>query len=511
MPVVETRHGRVRGQTEQGVEVYRGIPYARPPVGELRFEAPVPPVPWAGVRDALRFSPAAPQMGTEAGPIGTVFRVIRGGISEDCLYLNVWTPRADASARLPVVVYVHGGAYVLGAGSTFLYNGSRFARSGVVVVTLNYRLGALGFLDLSRLAGDGGPPANVGILDQVAALEWVHENIDRFGGDPGNITLYGESAGAMSVGAHLGLGGRRRFRRAILASGATANVSTPEEGDYVSRRFLDALSIAPDDWRQILELPMESVLHAQRRALHGDLARFGNLPWQPTVDGVLIERQPLEAIRSGSAADVEVLVGTNREEWKLFVAGTPQLRFMRPEGLRRRVVEALGQGGGDPEAADELIARHRRRLRHSRRWPFEVWVRIRTEQFFRLPAIELAEAHAGGRGRTYCYRFDAPAPRFPRVLGSCHGIELGVVFGTFRHPYLRPIYGDRPATRRLSDELGQAWASFARSGRPSWQAGPDWQPFGLDGRETMLLRSGSRPAPGAEPVGRSAWRSSNTC
>ncbi len=507
MPVVETGQGRVGGRSEDGVYVFRGIPYARPPVGELRFAPPEPPAPWAGVRAARRFSPAAPQMGTEAGPIGKFFRLIRGGISEDSLYLNVWTAGLD-DGRRPVVVYLHGGAFVLGAGSTFLYAGTRFAASGVVLVTLNYRLGALGFLDLTRLAADGGPPPNLGLRDQVAALDWVRDNIERFGGDPDNVTLYGESAGAMSAGVHLALDGQRRFRRAILSSGAAANVSTPDQAEYLARLFLDELGISPDDWRRLREPPLERLLLAQRRSLRGDPARLGNLPWQPTVDGDLVRRQPLDSIRSGAAADVELLVGTNRDEWKLFVVGAPHLRTMSPEALRRRVIRALQQGGGDPEAAGALIEHHRERADGGRRWPFETWVAIRTEQYFLLPAIELAEAHARHRSSTYCYRLDFPAPRMPRLLGSCHGIDLGLTFGNFRHPLLRPVYGNGAALRRLSLEVGEAWTSFARGGRPSWRGGTEWRPFTLAGRETLALASASGIVRGDAASLRSAWRRS---
>lgn len=509
MTVVETRLGKVRGRSAQGVTVFRGIPFARPPVGELRFEPPEPPESWTGVREARRFSRAAPQMGTEAGPVGKLFRVIRGGISEDCLYLNIWAPDLDGSKR-PVLVYLHGGAYVLGAGSTFLYNGTRFASSNVVLVTFNYRLGALGFLDLSRLAADGGPPANLGIRDQIAALEWVHENIERFGGDPENVTLYGESAGAMSGGVHLALDGRRRFGRAILSSGAAANVSNPDQAEYISRRFLSELSISADDWRLVKKVPLDQVLAAQRAALQGDPARMGNLPWQPSVEHDLIRRQPLESIRSGAAADVELMIGTNREEWKLFTAGALHLRSMKPDALQSRVARLLERSGGDPDAAEELIEYHRDKVVAGRRWAYETWVAIRTEQYFLLPAIELAEAHAVHSPNTFFYRFDARAPRLPRVLGACHGIELGVVFGTFRHPFLRPIYGNRETLRRLSSEVGEAWAGFAHSGRPAWSGGPAWAAYGLDRRETMVLDDSSHVIRGPRGRTRSVWRRSAT-
>ncbi len=506
MCVVETRFGKLRGSREDGVSIFRGVPYARAPVGVRRFAEPAPPRPWGGVREALSFSSVAPQMGTEAGPIGKLMRAVRGGISEDCLCLNVWTSEVGGSDR-PVLVFIHGGAFLLGAGSTFPYSGVRFAKSGLVVVTLNYRLGALGFLDLRAVAPDGGPPANLGLRDQLAALEWVRDNIAVFGGDPDNVTVYGESAGAMSIGALLGCRRQGPFRRAILSSGAAASVSSPAQAEAMGRRFLDLTGVAPGDWRRLRELPVELILQAQRRAMRFDLEAMEHLPWQPSVDDDLLPRPPLDSISDGAARDVELMIGTNAEEWRLFAIGLPALRWMSPKGLRTRVVKLLGATGGDPTRADELIAVHGGHGA-SREARYRAWISLRTEQIFLLPAVQLAEAQVGRGGVARFYRFDFRAPRLPRALGACHGLELGLVFGTWGHRLFRPVYGGGRAVDRLSERMGGLWSEFARSGIPTLGNERQWPAYSLPERTTAVL--GTVPTNVRGPVleHRSIWSSS---
>ena len=254
MPVVETRSGRLRGTERRGVLAFRGIPYAAPPSGPRRFRAPEPAESWPGVRDADAPGPGAPQRGATLG--GAFTRIIGpGATSEDCLTLDLWTPAADG-ARRPVLVWIHGGAFLMGAGSALAYGGAALARSGdVVVVTLNYRLGALGFLQLGDLAPAAGFDSNLGLRDQIAALEWVRDNVAAFGGDPAQVCVFGESAGAMSVGALLGAPrARGLFARAIAQSGAAHNVAGRESAARVAATFLDVLGLAPREAARLREL-----------------------------------------------------------------------------------------------------------------------------------------------------------------------------------------------------------------------------------------------------------------
>jgi para-nitrobenzyl esterase len=321
--VVRTPYGLVAGNQENDVAVFRGIPYARPPVGELRFRAPLPPEPWDGPRDATRFGPIAMQ---NPSPMDSVFgRVERPAASEDCLTLNVWTPAVSSEflvpgsesapfqpgarnqgpgTRRPVMVWIHGGAFVGGSGSTPWYDGTSFAARGdVVLVTLNYRLGALGFLHLADLGGDAfAGSGNIGILDQVAALRWVRDSIAAFGGDPENVTIFGESAGAMSVGTLLGLPeARGLFRRAILQSGGAGNIKPAEAATEIARQMLAALDLGPHQLESLRTVPAEALLTAQAKVTEANRGGTG-IPFEPVIDGTVLPGPVLDSVAAGEAA-----------------------------------------------------------------------------------------------------------------------------------------------------------------------------------------------------------------
>ena len=493
-PIVETRSGKLRGQVVGGAAEFLGIPYAKPPVGERRFRAPEPPEPWSGVRDASVTGASAPQ--PQRGSLVTLFAgYLQKNISEDCLYLNVWTPPSaiadDARGQgqhRPVMVWLHGGAFIISSGSSFLYRGHSLVRRGdVVVVTVNYRLGALGFLDLQALGAvdDGTAGANFGIRDQIAAVEWVRDNIAAFGGDPDNVTLFGESAGAMSIGTLLGSPrAAGLFHKVILQSGAANNVSEPERAASRGRLFLDAVGLgdtAADDLLPALrELPIDTLVDAQMAATSREPPKAGQLSWQPSIDGDVVPGQPLAAIRAGEARDIEMLIGTTREEWKLFTAAMPKLRWMGRRELEKRVTALLRHHALDDEAVREALAVYRRKS------PFDSLIALRSDEVFRIPAIRLAEAHAEHQPATYKYLFELPAPSMPKALGSCHALDLAFVFGTQRHPAMLPLFlGSRPAAR-LSRQMQDLWINFARDGVPSTD-GVDWPAYDADRRATLRL------------------------
>jgi len=510
-PVVETRSGKLRGRVADGAVEFLGVPYAMPPVGSFRFRPPQPPEPWAGTRDAFESGPAAPQ--PRRGNLVRLFSgFLQNRIAEDCLYLNVWTPAADAGRR-PVMVWLHGGGFLIGSGSSFLYRGHRLVRRGdVVVVTLNYRLGTIGFLDLTSagVAEDGYPaPANFGLHDQVAALEWVRDNIAAFGGDPDNVTVFGESAGAMSIGSLLGAPrARGLFHRGILQSGAARNVSTPEQAAYRTQRFLYAAGLtgkSPEDLlRALRDLPVDRILDLQHRTMGGSPPRAGWISWQPSVDGDLLTRQPLEAVAAGAAREVPILIGSTREEWKLFTAGTPRLRWMSREDLERRAAGLLQRNELDPGDTREALAAYRRRS------PFESYVALRSDEYFRIPAIRLAEAHARYQGATYCYLFDFRAPSMPRALGSCHALDLPFVFGAQRHPVLLPLFLGSRRAARLGRRMQDAWIAFARHGKPEHdgfeQDARRWPAYDEARRATMWLAPTCRVEPAPLDDERRFWQ-----
>lgn len=484
--VVRTALGRLEGEAERGVQVFRGIPYARPPQGALRFRPPLPPEPWSGTRPARRFGRVAPQN----GPATRVLRGISPPVadqSEDCLSLNVWTPAADGRRR-PVLVWIHGGAFVLGSGSTGLYAGARLAREGnVVVVTLNYRLGALGFLNLRALRpGDEDARANFGLLDQIAALAWVRDHIEAFGGDPARVTIFGESAGGMSVGALLGTPrARGLFQRAICQSGAAHHVSSSELAARVGKRFLEELGLGAERVDALRTVPVRDLLRAQQAAALSLGLPLGTLAWQPSVDGDVLPRSPLGEIQAGGAAGVPLLVGTTRDEWKLFLLADRRARRLDGDGLRRRIERTLS----DVQGADPALAFETYRRADSERTspaPWERWAAFQGDHVFHAPAVRLAE-HQARHADTWTYLFSWSLPLLSRRVGACHGLEIPFVFGTLRDPWLRAWLGATRAARDLSSRMQRAWIEFGRCGDPRHDDLPCWPRFEATRRPTLAF------------------------
>ena len=490
--VVETRQGRLSGVERRGIHLFRGIRYAKPPVGELRFRAPEPPEAWGGIRAATEPGPSAIQ---PQPPLAGFARALLGvrdsGTSEDCLRLNVWTPGCDGERR-PVMVWLHGGAFLFGTGATPLYSGGALARRGdVVVVTINYRLGALGYLHLTELLGSDGPVAsNCGLRDQVAALEWVRENIAGFGGDPGNVTVFGESAGAMSVGALLGVPrARRLFHRAILQSGACHNVASSHRATGTAEFFLNELGLHPtrDDAERLRELPVATLLDAQRRTLGRLGFATGGLPFQPAVDGDLMPCAPLEAVGKGDAAGIPLLVGTTRDEWKLFTLADRRPRRMSEADVLKRIAKLMpGRNDDGRRHAEHALETYRReRLGRSELSPFEMWVAFQTDRIFRYPASRLAELQAPHETNTFSYLFTWTPPLLRDRIGACHGLELPFVFDTLRIPALRPL--GLAGGRQLARSMQDAWLAFAHTGDPSSEGVGAWEAYDPEVRATMVL------------------------
>jgi para-nitrobenzyl esterase len=483
MAIATTRQGRVEGETYRGTVVFRGIRYARPPEGGLRFRAPEPPDHWRGVLPARKFGAAAPQVSPVLPALERLIGGSASGRSEDCLSLNVWTPALDGKRR-PVMVWIHGGAFVMGSGSAGIYSGRRLARRGdLVVVTLNYRLGALGFLDLRDLGG----VANLGIRDQIAALEWVRDNIAAFGGDPENVTIFGESAGAMSTGTLLGTPrANGLFHRAILQSGAADNVFATGESKQVTESFLRrATSSGPLDLAKLQVLPLPELLRAQNLVSMQLRMRLGGLAWQPCVDGDLIPTPPIDAIAKGLSSAVPVLVGTNSEEWKLFMLAD-RLRAISRDELVRRLRRALPgfDAEGRPWSDRALVA-----YEQSDSTPSEIWVAFQSDRIFRVPALRLAERQASHTAATFTYEFTWSPPFTGGLIGACHGLEIPFVFGTLRKRSLRPFLGLSRGALRLSSRMQQAWIDMARSGDPSHDELPHWPRYDAAKRATMMLGS----------------------
>jgi para-nitrobenzyl esterase len=489
--VVRTSNGAVKGVHEENLAIFRGIPFARPPVGDLRFRAPQPPKPWEGARDATSFGPTAMQVPIQALEALFGQRRERAEMSEDCLYLNVWTPAAD-DARRPVMVWIHGGAFTTGSGSIPLFSGRALASRDIVVVTINYRLGALGFLyvpDLAEAAGDYC--TNFGLLDQVTALEWVRDEIAAFGGDRDNVTIFGESAGAASVAMLMaspvaaGL-----FKRAIMQSGVAHNVLTIDDAKTNTALFAGALGGGKLTPSRLRSLPPEDMLHAQQKIEEADREKmreghpFG-LRFRPVVDGLFLPELPVEALRRGSAKNVPVLIGTNADESKLFLAGLPEMSTVSDD-LAARAVGYLISKEGDVERGRAILRAYRdaRAARGEAADTVASFLAALTDHRFRVPADRLAEAQAAHLSQVFAYRFDWPSPWGNGVLGACHALEIPFVFGTQRR--VPGLVGEGPDVDALATKMGDAWAAFARSGDPSTDA-LKWPPFDAQRRSTMVL------------------------
>ena len=488
---VSTPKGWMDGAEEGGVLVFRGIPFAESTAGQARFRAPRPVRPWSGTADARVFGKAAPQPGSRSRPLTRWSTLPRAGAGEDCLNLNLWTPAAD-SRRRPVLVWVHGGGFSHGSGSFHLYAGNRMARRGdVVVVTFNYRLGVFGGLDLRGFGGAESTDTNLALRDQIAALEWVQSNIEAFGGDPHNVTLFGQSAGAMSAGTLMasprGVG---LFQRGILQSGASNNVLGVEQTRRLAEIFLQKLGLDADRSDVVTalrRLDFATLLRAQSEMrLEHDLP-LGMLPWQPVIDGDLVPQLPKTRFEKGEATDLPLLIGTNRDEWKMFTAFDKKRRTLDEATLREYLTRSFmrfqgndssGFGVGVAEArVEEALCLYRSDPDGSECRPSEIWNRIQTDRVFHYPAVKLADDHASRGAPTWFYRFDWKPPLAPDRVGACHALEIAFVFGTLKTPWLRPLFGLSSDSVLLSDRMQKAWLSFARTGDPSAEDHLPWPAY----------------------------------
>jgi para-nitrobenzyl esterase len=475
--IVNTTCGKLEGSFEEGLFVFRGIPYAAPPVGERRWLPPVPFKKWDGVRPAKQFEAAPPQ--NAGGPGFKAFDVLEP-LSEDCLFLNIWSPGLDDKRR-PVMVWIHGGGFNAGAGSLVSQNGSRLASRGdVVVVTINYRLGALGFLNLNEVTGGKIPATgNEGLLDQILALEWVRDNIAGFGGDTANVTVFGESAGAMSIACMMAMPvASGSFRRAILESGAGNTAVSLENATEASRTFLKFLGVKPDDINTIRAFSPEKLMAAQLEMMLA--GRKGSVPatsMAPTIDGKILPRPAIESIRAGSAGKVDAIIGCNAEEWKLFTVMNAKTTKVDEARMIRRLEKLLPPGTAVSVAEAYRNARAKREEDTS---PSEILSAIQSDLTFRVPGVQVAEAQSRYNTNTYSYLFSWKSPILG--LGACHALEIGFVFGTHDSAFC----GTGPSADLLSLNIQDSWTAFARTGNPGSLGVGDWPSYGVK-RRTMIL------------------------
>jgi para-nitrobenzyl esterase len=479
--IVTLSLGLLEGIHQEGLAVFKGVPYAAPPVGERRWQPPQPVEPWQGVLQARQFGAIAPQNPT-LGELALEREPEPQ--SEDCLYLNIWSPGLDEKRR-PVMVWIHGGAFSVGSGSWPMYEGSVLARrNDVVVVTFNYRLNLLGFLNLSEATGGRIPATgNEGLLDQVAALEWVQEHIAAFGGDPGNVTLVGESAGAMSIACLLSMSvSKGLYHKAILESGVGNTAVTLDEAAKVGRLFLEVTGISSEDTETLYALTAEQLLAAEielRKRMARSWEPMRITVTAPVIDGEILAQAPTRAVAAGEAKEVPMIIGTNLDEWKLFLMGEPHKEKIDCAQIIARLGDVI-----PPQYAGELVARYyqARARRGEDNSPLEVLSAISTDLMFRVPALQMVEAQQKHNRAVFNYLFTYRSPAFGGVLGACHVLEIGFVFATHDEMFC----GAGPEADKLSETIQDAWTSFARTGDPSCASLGDWPVYG-DDRMTMIL------------------------
>jgi para-nitrobenzyl esterase len=458
--------------------VFRGIPYGDDTSGANRFRPPQPTRPWPGVRDALAFGPTAVQLRPPGAPEGPLSE--RQSVGEDCLVLNVWT--TDTGARRPVMVWFHGGGFSVGSASSPLYDGSDLARRDVVVVSVNHRLGLLGFIQLEQLFGERyAGSGNAGVLDLIAALEWIKRNIERFGGDPQCVTIFGESGGGGKVSALLAApAARGLFQRAIIQSGPPFQFPAASAASETTEKVLAQLGLDPRNGPAALhELPAEALLRAQVALGAGGGPSPGGMAFAPAIDQRVLFDWPEPALAAGASADIPLLIGTNLDEARFMLMMHPQLRKAPPELSADELLERVSPGCDANAAA--LIARYR--ALYPELSSFDLLLRIESEQF-RLRSIRLAEhkARAGG-APVFMYLFSWITPRLAKY-GSYHGLEIPFLFGTLAAV---PHVAADPDAAALGLRMQQSWIEFARSGRPGSGGATAWAPYDASERATMRI------------------------
>jgi para-nitrobenzyl esterase len=472
--IVKTEIGKVQGFVSDGIQVFKGIPYAEPPLGDLRFRSPVAKKPWNDVLDAIGYGSCAYQGYSQ---LEEWFGKLQPE-SEDCLTLNIWTPATDNKKR-PVMVWIHGGAFIMGGGVDPMYDGSTLAKRGdVVVVTINYRLGAFGYLYIP------GVTVNVGQLDQILALEWVRDNIELFGGDPDNVTIFGESAGGYAVVTLCAMPAAKGLFHRVIAQ--SAPFIDPELSDKATKRIMRKLGLKKNDIEGLEKIPSEKIIDAQNKYFEEDPTNILGL--RPLIDGQTLPIHPLKAFQNGDCAHIDFMIGTTLEESKLFTALDPNLSKLNDAESKKALIGYLGRMGLEKDRIISILETYKdaRKGKYSTE-PKEILSALITDVVFRISTIRLLEAQSSHQSNTYNYIFTWKSPAFDGILGSCHALELPFVFGTYNLPKIDEFAGKGPEVEKLSQKTMDAWISFARTGNPNHDGNPKWPSYDIENRATMFI------------------------
>ncbi len=465
-PVVNTQSGKVRGQMRNNIFVFKSVPFAAPPVGNLKFAAPVKPKPWDGVRDATKSGPTAPFNVPAEADIDSKPAFHNGWIKgDDYLTANIWSPALEAK-RLPVVVFIHGGAFVVGTGDVPLYDGTAFAKKGVVLVSVNYRVGIEGFLKIKDV------PTNLGIRDQIAALQWVRDNISGFGGDPENVTIMGESAGGMSVGVLLvSPPAQGLFKKAIMMSGSGQAVLSGEQADRIARQYAKTLKLK-NTRASYLKFSPEDLLVAQTKVKpkmvkletkeHTD-PTGGLVLFFPVIDGDVVLDIPLKQMQNSTGGKHDLLIGYNSDEVNYFLVPTGILKKIKLNLILKKAVKTVHPA---PAAAIAVY-----KDAYPKKNLGELFSSVLTAYQFLVPSIRYADAHSKASGKTFMYEFGWPSSVANGTYGAYHGLGLPFVFNNLEIVTGdRGMLGSKGGPPDLAEKMQNAFVQFAKSGNPGWEA-----------------------------------------
>ena len=470
-PIATTQHGRVRGVEDGGIKSFKGIPYA----SAKRFMAPDAPKPWTELRDALAFGPMSPQ---SRGPVGSLFAswTFDKEMSEDCQSLNLWTPALRDNRKRPVMVWMHGGGFTSLSGSRNVFDGTRLARKGdVVVVTLNHRLNVFGYLQLAELAPQFPDAGNVGNMDIVAALRWVKDNIAEFGGDADNVTIFGQSGGGGKVTTLMGMpSARGLFHKAIVQSGSHyLRGLSPAEGLKLTEALLSALDIKPADAASLATLPMERIVEGYAKAARGGAV------YRPVVDGRSLPVGPFAPDAPAMSANIPMIIGTTATEMTLFTGSDADAFKLDEAGLRKRLATQFAEG-----EIDKVLSTFRATRPNAT--PTELYFAIVTDTSFRRFAWQQVERKARqGGARVWAYELVWTTPVDGGKWGSPHSLDLAMIFDNVA--LSASMVGTGPEPQKIADQMSAAWLAFARTGDPNNAATVPWPAYDLADRSTMTF------------------------